>query len=182
MRTTRAGPPRSPFSISFSAGSRRLSGGPAPGGTDPPAAGGKAGQGPRPKRKFLENYCISLTNRAQEGKLTVSSAATPSWSRVQILNRRQKNNPCHRRARWQDRYCRGGLPCASRSGTSPTSCWTRRFICWTSPLWWRAPSSVGGSRADESDSLREIEAGQRIILVIDEVHNLVGAGDAEGLP
>ena len=47
------------------------------------------------KRKYLENYCISLTQRAQEGKLDPVIGREQEIERVvQILNRRQKNNPC----------------------------------------------------------------------------------------
>ena len=53
-------------------------------------------KGERPaKRKFLENYCISLTKKAQEGKLDKLIGRDRELERViQILNRRQKNNPC----------------------------------------------------------------------------------------
>ncbi len=48
-----------------------------------------------PKRKYLENYCISLTQRAKDGKLDPVIGRTEEIERVvQILNRRQKNNPC----------------------------------------------------------------------------------------
>ncbi|MCD7917324.1 MAG: ATP-dependent Clp protease ATP-binding subunit, partial [Clostridiales bacterium] len=47
------------------------------------------------KRKFLESYCQSLTDRAREGKLDNIIGRQEEISRViQILNRRQKNNPC----------------------------------------------------------------------------------------
>ena len=47
------------------------------------------------KRKFLENYCISLTRKAAEGKLDhIVGRADEIQRTIQILNRRQKNNPC----------------------------------------------------------------------------------------
>ena len=47
------------------------------------------------KRKFLDNYCIDLTQRAKEGKLDRMIGRAEELERViQILNRRQKNNPC----------------------------------------------------------------------------------------
>ena len=49
----------------------------------------------QPKRKFLENYCISLTQKALDGKLDRIIGRDQELERVvQILNRRQKNNPC----------------------------------------------------------------------------------------
>ena len=48
-----------------------------------------------PKHKFLDNYCIDLTKRAREGKLDSMIGREEELERViQILNRRQKNNPC----------------------------------------------------------------------------------------
>ena len=56
----------------------------------PPKEGGKP-----PKRKFLDNYCINLTDRARAGKLDNMVGREEELERViQILNRRQKNNPC----------------------------------------------------------------------------------------
>ena len=47
------------------------------------------------KRKYLENYCISLTQKAKDGKLDPVIGREQEIERViQILNRRQKNNPC----------------------------------------------------------------------------------------
>ena len=66
---------------------------PAPEGT-PPRTEKNGGQ-KQPKRKFLDSYCISLTQRAQEGKLDKLIGRERELERVvQILNRRQKNNPC----------------------------------------------------------------------------------------
>ncbi|MCI6679215.1 MAG: ATP-dependent Clp protease ATP-binding subunit, partial [Oscillibacter sp.] len=55
------------------------------------AKGGKTEK----KRKFLDNYCINLSRRAREGKLDAVIGREQEIERVvQILNRRQKNNPC----------------------------------------------------------------------------------------
>ena len=83
-----------------------------------------------PKRKFLENYCISLTQKASDGKLDRIVGREEEIQRtIQILNRRQKNNPCligepgppSPRA-W---------PSAFRKGMCPISCRIRRSTCWT---------------------------------------------------
>ena len=48
-----------------------------------------------PKHKFLDSYCINLTERARQGKLDTLVGREQEIERVvQILNRRQKNNPC----------------------------------------------------------------------------------------
>ena len=78
-------------------------------------------EGKNNKRKYLENYCISLTQKAKDGKLDPVIGRTQEIERVvQILNRRQKNNPCLI-----------GEPGGSRRGMCPSSCGTRRSICWT---------------------------------------------------
>ena len=86
-----------PFLNQLFGGNGGQNGQPNPGGD--PNRGDKTaqnGKGERPaKRKFLENYCISLTKRAQEGKLDKLIGRDRELERViQILNRRQKNNPC----------------------------------------------------------------------------------------
>ena len=59
-----------------------------------PTKTGKEASRP-PKRKFLETYCINLSRRAAEGKLDKIIGRDSELQRVvQILNRRQKNNPC----------------------------------------------------------------------------------------
>ena len=74
-------------------------------GSNPPAEqqpsqnGGAGQQGTgrktEKKRKFLDNYCINLSQRAREGKLDAVIGREQEIERVvQILNRRQKNNPC----------------------------------------------------------------------------------------
>ena len=60
----------------------------------PDKNGGKGQERPV-KRKFLENYCISLTQKAADGKLDRIIGRDEEIQRtIQILNRRQKNNPC----------------------------------------------------------------------------------------
>ena len=64
-------------------------------GSAAPRGENKNQPGKPAKRKFLDSYCISLTSRAQEGKLDKLIGRERELERVvQILNRRQKNNPC----------------------------------------------------------------------------------------
>ena len=76
-------------------------GGATPAPQQPSEGGGasprpeKNGAPKQPKRKFLDSYCISLTQKAKEGKLDKLIGRDRELQRViQILNRRQKNNPC----------------------------------------------------------------------------------------
>ena len=93
------------------------------------------------KRKYLSSYCISLSDKAKEGKLDPVIGRTQEIERVvQILNRRQKNNPCliGEPRDW---------PSGSRPETCPLSCGRRRSIFWISPRWWPAPSFGASLRA-----------------------------------
>ena len=55
----------------------------------------KSAPNKQPKRKFLDNYCISLTRKAKEGRLDPLIGRDRELERmIQVLNRRQKNNPC----------------------------------------------------------------------------------------
>ena len=100
-----------------------------------PSRDGKDRRGPKDKkevkRKFLENYCISLTQRAKEGKLDRIVGREQEIERViQILNRRQKNNPCliGEPALAKPRLPRAS-PCAWRRAKCRKNSRTRRFIC-----------------------------------------------------
>ena len=74
----------------------RLFGGPKQDGPQSGAPKAEGKDAPRPgKHKFLDSYCIDLTQRAKEGKLDTMIGRAEELERViQILNRRQKNNPC----------------------------------------------------------------------------------------
>ena len=86
----------------------------------------------RSKHKFLDSYCICLNQRAAEGKLDRMVGREEELERmIQILNRRQKNNPC--------------LIGESSPGRCPTSCRISRSICWISLRWWPGPSSGASS-------------------------------------
>ncbi|MBR6120098.1 MAG: ATP-dependent Clp protease ATP-binding subunit, partial [Oscillospiraceae bacterium] len=62
---------------------------------EPPKGSVPPAQPPRKKHKFLDTYCLNLTQRAREGKLDRVVGREEETERViQILNRRQKNNPC----------------------------------------------------------------------------------------
>ncbi|MBQ3275555.1 MAG: ATP-dependent Clp protease ATP-binding subunit, partial [Oscillospiraceae bacterium] len=136
----------------------------------------------RPKRKFLDNYCISLTDRARDGKLDRMIGRAEELERViQILNRRQKNNPCligvpgvgktAIAAGLAQRIARGDVPYKLRD--------KQVFLLDLTSL--VAGTQFRGQFESRMKGLiEEIRREGNIILVIDEVHNLVGAGDAEG--
>ena len=143
----------------------------------PPKEGGKP-----PKRKFLDNYCINLTDRASAGKLDNMIGREEELERViQILNRRQKNNPCLI-----------GEPGVGKTAVAEGL--AQRIALDRVPYKLRGKevylldltSLVAGTQfrgqfeSRMKGLIEEIRKQGNIILVIDEVHNIVGAGDAEG--
>ena len=143
----------------------------------PPKEGGKP-----PKHKFLDNYCINLTDRARAGKLDNMIGREEELERViQILNRRQKNNPCLI-----------GEPGVGKTAVAEGL--AQRIALDRVPYKLRGKevylldltSLVAGTQfrgqfeSRMKGLIEEIRKQGNIILVIDEVHNIVGAGDAEG--
>ena len=143
----------------------------------PPKEGGKP-----PKRKFLDNYCINLTDRARAGKLDNMVGREEELERViQILNRRQKNNPCLI-----------GEPGVGKTAVAEGL--AQRIALDQVPYKLRGKevylldltALVAGTQfrgqfeSRMKGLIEEIRKQGNIILVIDEVHNIVGAGDAEG--
>ena len=136
----------------------------------------------KPKRKFLDNYCINLTDRARQGKLDQVIGREEEIERVvQILNRRQKNNPCligepgvGKTAIAEglaQRICNKDVPFKLRD--------KEVFLLDLTAL--VAGTQFRGQFESRMKGLiEEIRKCGNVILVIDEVHNIVGAGDAEG--
>ena len=142
----------------------------------------KSAKARTPGRKFLNNYCICLTERAKEGKLDPVIGREEEIERVvQILNRRQKNNPCligepgvGKTAIAEglaQRIVRGDVPFKLREKEV-------HLLDLTALV---AGTQFRGQFESRMKGLiNEIRALGNIILMIDEVHNLAGAGDAEG--
>lgn len=134
------------------------------------------------KHKFLDSYCMDLTGRAREGKLDKVIGRDVETERViQILNRRQKNNPCLIGEPGVGKTAIAeGL--AQRIAAGEVSYKLREkevFLLDLTAL--VAGTQFRGQFESRMKSLiGEIKECGNIILVIDEVHNLVGAGDAEG--
>ncbi len=134
------------------------------------------------KRKFLESYCFSLTRRAHEGKLDRIVGRDSEIERtIQILNRRQKNNPCLI-----------GEPGVGKTAIAEglaQRIYERRVpykLLDKEVYQLDLTSLVAGTQFRGQFESRmkglidEVKKLGNIILVIDEVHSIVGAGDAEG--
>ena len=134
------------------------------------------------KHKFLDAYCLNLTGKARAGALDRIIGREAETERVvQILNRRQKNNPCLI-----------GEPGVGKTAIAEGL--AQRIVAGNVPFKLRdkevylldltalvAGTQFRGQFESRMKSLiAEVKTCGNIILVIDEVHNLVGAGDAEG--
>ncbi len=135
-----------------------------------------------PKRKFLENYCISLNKKAKEGKLDKIVGRTKEVERViQILNRRQKNNPCLIGEPGVGKTAIAeGLAQRIVDGNTPAKLMDKEVYLLDLTSLVAGTQFRGQFESRMKGLIEEIKALGNIILVIDEVHNLVGAGDAEG--
>ena len=136
----------------------------------------------KPKRKFLDNYCISLTDRARAGKLDRMIGRSEELERVvQILNRRQKNNPCLIGEPGVGKTAIAeGLAQRIASGDVPAKLRDKQVFLLDLTSLVAGTQFRGQFESRMKGLIEEIRREGNIILVIDEVHNIVGAGDAEG--
>ena len=136
----------------------------------------------RTKRKFLENHCISLTRKAAEGKLDKMIGRDQELERViQILNRRQKNNPCLIGEPGVGKTAIAeGLAMKIFQGDVPYKLKDKEVYLLDLTSLVAGTQFRGQFESRMKGLIEEIKKLGNIILVIDEVHNLVGAGDAEG--
>ena len=135
-----------------------------------------------PKRKFLDSYCIDLTARAFDGKLDSMIGREEELERViQILNRRQKNNPCLIGEPGVGKTAIAeGLAQRIAAGTVPYKLRDKEVMLLDLTALVAGTQFRGQFESSMKGLKDEIRKEGNIILVIDEVHNIVGAGDAEG--
>ncbi len=151
--------------------------------------GGAEGEEPRAhapkkpgKRKFLENYCINLTGRARAGELDAMIGRETEVERViQILNRRQKNNPCLIGEPGVGKTAIAeGLAQRIVSGEVPYKLRDKEVYLLDLTALVAGTQFRGQFESRMKGLIEEIKKTGNIILVIDEIHNIVAAGDAEG--
>ena len=145
------------------------------------AAADKRGSAPR-KLKFLTNYCIDLTQRARDGKLDAMIGRAEELERViQILTRRQKNNPCLIGEPGVGKTAIAeGLAQRIAEGNVPYKLRDKQVYLLDLTALVAGTQFRGQFESRMKGLIEEIRRVGNIILVIDEVHNIVGAGDAEG--
>ena len=146
-----------------------------------PAEEGK-GKKKNKKHKFLDSYCMDLTSRARAGKLDKVIGRDVETERViQILNRRQKNNPCLIGEPGVGKTAIAeGLAQRIAAGEVPFKLRDKEVFLLDLTALVAGTQFRGQFESRMKSLIGEIKECGNIILVIDEVHNLVGAGDAEG--
>jgi len=134
------------------------------------------------KRKFLESYCQNLTRKASEGKLDNIVGREKELTRmVQILNRRSKNNPCLI-----------GEPGVGKTAVVealaqhivehkvPAKLQNKEIYMLDLTALVAGTQFRGQFESRLKGLVDEVRSEGNIILFLDEVHNLMAAGDAEG--
>ena len=134
------------------------------------------------KHKFLDSYCMDLTTRARNGQLDRVIGRDVETERViQILNRRQKNNPCLIGEPGVGKTAIAeGLAQRIAAGNVPYKLRDKEVFLLDLTALVAGTQFRGQFESRMKSLIGEIKECGNIILVIDEVHNLVGAGDAEG--
>ena len=140
----------------------------------------------RSKRKkelrFLGNYCTNLTRRAAEGKLDAIIGRDKEIARViQILSRRTKNNPCLIGEPGVGKTAIAeGIALRIHSGNVPMHLKDKQVYLLDLTSLVAGTQFRGQFESRVKGLLAEVKQEGNIILFIDEVHNLVGAGNSEG--
>ncbi len=134
------------------------------------------------KRKYLSLYCTNLTAKAKEGKIDrIIGRDNEIYRSVQILCRRSKNNPCLIGEPGVGKTAIAeGLALRIASGDVPAKLADKEIHLLDLTALVAGTQFRGQFESRVLALLNEIKAAGNIILVIDEVHNIVGAGDAEG--
>ncbi|MGM9661809.1 MAG: AAA family ATPase [Oscillospiraceae bacterium] len=134
------------------------------------------------KHKFLDSYCINLTDRARKNRLDAVIGREQEIERViQILNRRQKNNPCLIGEPGVGKTAIAeGLAQRIVDGDVPFKLRDKEVYLLDLTALVAGTQFRGQFESRMKGLIEEIRKAGNVILVIDEIHNIVGAGDAEG--
>jgi len=134
------------------------------------------------KKKFLDTYCLNLTQKARENHLDRIIGRDVETERViQILNRRQKNNPCLIGEPGVGKTAIAeGLAQRIVARDVPYKLLDKEVYLLDLTALVAGTQFRGQFESRMKSLIEEVKKLGNIILVIDEVHNLVGAGDAEG--
>ena len=137
---------------------------------------------PRTKRKHLDAYCTNLTARAKSGAIDRVVGRDKELNRVvQILCRRTKNNPCLIGEPGVGKTAVAeGLAIRIAMGKVPSILQKKEIHLLDLTALVAGTQFRGQFESRIKGLIDEVKEEGNIILFIDEVHNLVGTGDAEG--
>ncbi len=132
--------------------------------------------------KFLGNYCTNLSQRAADGKLDAVIGRDKEIARViQILSRRTKNNPCLIGEPGVGKTAIAeGIALRIHSGNVPMHLKNKQVYLLDLTSLVAGTQFRGQFESRVKGLIAEVKQEGNIILFIDEVHNLVGAGNSEG--
>ena len=150
--------------------------------TRPKPKNGKKDKG-SPSRKFLETYCENLTQKARDGKMDRIIGRDREIDRtIQILCRRQKNNPCliGEAGCRQDCHRRGHRPAHCRGQGARRALQDKEIYLLDMTALVAGTQFRGQFEQRVKGLISEVKAAGNIILFIDEIHSIVGAGDSDG--
>ncbi len=143
---------------------------------------GKEKKKKRSKRKFLDTYCDNLTGKARAGKLdNIIGRDKEIYRTIQILCRRQKNNPCLiGEAGVGKTAIAEGIAQRIAAGNVPDRLLHKEIYLLDLTALVAGTQFRGQFEQRVKGLINEVKAEGNIILFIDEVHNITGAGDSEG--
>ncbi|CDE12229.1 aTPases with chaperone activity ATP-binding subunit [Ruminococcus sp. CAG:330] len=163
-----------------------------PDGEEPPTPASTDGRSESPRRerrskrkkelKFLGNYCTNLSQRAADGELDAIIGRDREIERViQILSRRTKNNPCLIGEPGVGKTAIAeGIAQHIQAGDVPAQLKDKKVYLLDLTSLVAGTQFRGQFESRVKGLLSEVKQEGNIILFIDEVHNLVGAGNSEG--
>ena len=134
------------------------------------------------KRKFLDNYCENLTRKARDGKLDrIVGRDREIYRTVQILSRRQKNNPSLiGEAGVGKTAIAEGIALHIAEGNVPARLRDKEIYLLDLTSLVAGTQFRGQFESRVKGLIGEVKAAGNVILFIDEIHNITGAGDSEG--
>ncbi len=134
------------------------------------------------KRKHIDDYCTDLTKKARNGELDKIVGRSKEIDRViQILSRRTKNNPCLIGEPGVGKTAIAeGLAIKIAQGDVPLRLQSKEIQLLDMTALVAGTQFRGQFESRIKGLIEEVKADGNVILFIDEVHSLVGAGDAEG--
>ena len=134
------------------------------------------------KRKFISQFCTDLTAKARNGEIDIIVGRDAELYRiVQILSRRTKNNPCLIGEPGVGKTAIAeGLAMKIATGNAPAKLLDKEIMLLDLAGLVAGTQFRGQFESRIKGLVDELKSAGNIILFIDEVHNLVGAGDSEG--